>query len=260
MVADEVRTLANRTHQSTEEISDMIARLGSSATEAVHLMTEGRDMAESNTNQAREAIGALSGIEDAVRTISELNEQIATAVEQQRAVAENIHSAVHQVNAAGRDNTEEAAHVREAAVQLGDQIADLQKLVSRFKIDSAELDFEKAKSAHLAWRARVRNFLDGKGSLQAQEVVSHRECVLGKWYYGEGLRKYGNLSEMRKIEAPHERLHALIGEIIDCQHHHDDAGAEQRFGELATLSNEIVGQLDRLESQITSDPGRQSTA
>ena len=260
VVADEVRTLANRTHQSTEEISDMIARLGSSATEAVHLMTEGRDMAESNTNQAREAIGALSGIEDAVRTISELNEQIATAVEQQRAVAENIHSAVHQVNAAGRDNTEEAAHVREAAVQLGDQIADLQKLVSRFKIDSAELDFEKAKSAHLAWRARVRNFLDGKGSLQAQEVVSHRECVLGKWYYGEGLRKYGNLSEMRKIEAPHERLHALIGEIIDCQHHHDDAGAEQRFGELATLSNEIVGQLDRLESQITSDPGRQSTA
>jgi methyl-accepting chemotaxis protein len=252
VVADEVRTLANRTHESTVEIEDMISRLAGSASDAVELMSHGRDMADSNAKQAHHAITALTSIESAVRTISELNGQIAISVEQQRAVSKNIHDAAEHVSVAGRDNAEEAARARDTAGQLGDLISDLQSLVSRFKIDSAELDFENAINAHLAWRARVRNFLDGRGSMQKQEVVSHHDCTLGKWYYSEGLEKYADFEEMQALEAPHARLHAIIGEILGCKERGELNQAEQLFEELSELSDSIVSLLENLRAKLTA--------
>ena len=252
VVADEVRTLANRTHASTVEIEDMIHRLATSAGDAVSIVNTGSEMAASNAGQAETAIAALSAIESAVGKISGLNAQIATAAEEQRAVADDVHRAVAAVSQVGRDSSHEAEKARDTAVQLGDRVAELQSLVGRFKLGIDALDFEKAKSAHLAWRARVRNFLDGKGSLQRHEVVSHHECELGKWYYGDGLAKFGDLDEMKSLELPHQRLHALIGEIIECKQKDDKPGAETRFGELATLSEEIVTNLDRLERSVES--------
>ena len=260
VVADEVRTLANRTHTSTVEIEGMVARLAASASDAVNLMSEGRTMAESNVEQASETIAALNSIESAVKTISEMNGQIAVAVAEQRAVTQNIHEAAEHVSNAGRANAEEAERTRESATRLADQIANLQSLIGRFKFSSAEFDFEMAKSAHLAWRARVRNYLDGTGSLKADEVVSHRNCSLGKWYYGEGMKKYGNLPAMRAIEQPHERLHALIGEIVSCRDHHDLHGAEQRFTELSSLSERIVNELDHLEESLSTSGAAARTA
>jgi methyl-accepting chemotaxis protein len=253
VVADEVRTLASRTHTSTVEIEGMITRLGASASEAVGLMSTGSRMAEANAVQAQRAIGALSSIESAVQTISGLNGHIALAMDEQRSVTADIHRVVEHVSAAGRENAKEAACARATSVHLGELIGDLQTLIGRFKISGAAFDFEKAKIAHLSWRARVRNFLDGKSSLQPQEVVSHRDCVLGKWYYGDGLAKYGEFPEMRALEEPHMRLHALIREIVEGKHKHGDTNAEQQFGELAELSATIVSSLDKLEAQITAD-------
>jgi len=255
VVADEVRTLANRTHASTVEIEDMIARLGSSADGAVSLMSSGSEMAESNAAQAEQAIEALTSIETAVQTISELNGQIAIAVKEQRVAAEDIHQAAERVREAGTENAAEATRAREESVRLGDLIARLQELIGRFKISNAGFDFEKAKSAHLAWRARVRNYLDGKSSMQPQEVVSHRDCVLGKWYYAEGLANYGHLAEMRELEQPHSRLHALIGEIVERNRLKDPAGAEQLFTQLANLSDSVIAALDRLQNRVRNDQG-----
>jgi hypothetical protein len=57
--------------------------------------------------------------------------------------------------------------------------------------------------------------LDGTSSLTHEEAVSHHDCRLGKWYYSEGLKQYGDIPEMHSIEKPHYELHELIRKIIE---------------------------------------------
>lgn len=254
VVADEVRTLAKRTHASTIEIEEMTSRLGQSAGDAVHLMDAGRQMTKSNLDNARTAIDALSRIEEAVTTISSLNGQIAVAVEEQSSVAQHIHRSAEEVSQAGREIALETNRARQNSAALGDLITELQRLVSHFRVDGdSDLDIEKAKGVHLAWLARVNSFLNGVGSLSADEVTSHQECMLGKWYYGQGMERYGSLQAMQDLEQPHRRLHEVIREIVAVKHGKSSGDTTRLFEELSVLSEKIVQKLDALEMQLAAN-------
>ena len=91
VVADEVRNLATRTQESTRQIQDMIERLQKRARSAVAAMEQGRKQAKHSVQQAAHADESLTNISTAVDTISNMNHQIATAAEEQSAVAEEIN-------------------------------------------------------------------------------------------------------------------------------------------------------------------------
>lgn len=92
VVADEVRTLAQRTQESTTEIRTMIEQLQSGAGAVVKAMGTSKNTAISTVTQAQEANGALERIREAIQRITDMNMQIASAAEEQSLVAEEINT------------------------------------------------------------------------------------------------------------------------------------------------------------------------
>lgn len=91
--------------------------------------------------------------------------------------------------------------------------------------------------------------MDGKAVLTQKEAVSHKDCVLGKWYYGEGLNQFGHIQEMKDIELPHEEMHAIIKEVISLKEKGDPRAAEKIYNEVGPLSQKIVALLGQIEQK-----------
>ncbi|AKS06431.1 chemotaxis protein [Pseudomonas trivialis] len=134
VVADEVRTLARRTQDSTEEIEQMISRLHSGVAAAVKAMGSSHEMANGTVEQSEKVQQALENILGAVGMIVDQNQQIAAAVEQQTAVAHDIDQNIVAINRAG-EHAAEGAHQTEAASrQLSLQVIELKQLIGAFRV------------------------------------------------------------------------------------------------------------------------------
>jgi len=133
VVADEVRTLASRTAQSTREIQQMIESLQTGSREAVTAMDGGRVMAQATVKQAAAAGESLDVIAGAVSTITTMNIQIATAMEEQNAVVENINKNIVSISMVSDQTAEGAQQTAKASDQLSHLAVELQTLLAQFK-------------------------------------------------------------------------------------------------------------------------------
>jgi len=134
VVADEVRTLAKRTQQSTEEIEQMIAKLHGGVGAAVKAMSVSHEMANGTVGQSEKVQQALDNILGAVGMIVDQNQQIAAAVEQQTAVAHDIDQNIVEINRAGERTAEGAHQTEDASRALSAQVVQLKQLISAFRV------------------------------------------------------------------------------------------------------------------------------
>lgn len=134
VVADEVRTLAKRTQESTAEIENLVEALQSSADQAVNVMTQSRDLAQSTVGQAHNAGESLSAITTAVATISSMNTQIASAALQQGTVADEINRSISNISNISERTAQSANQAALSTTDLSKLGQELQTLMSRFKV------------------------------------------------------------------------------------------------------------------------------
>ncbi|WP_179528091.1 methyl-accepting chemotaxis protein [Ectopseudomonas composti] len=133
VVADEVRALAKRAQESTEEIESLIAGLQRMAKGAVQQMDSSRDLTRRTVELAGEAGNALGRITQAVSTIEQMNQQIAAAAEEQSAVAEAINESVTRVRDIGEQSATASEQTAASSAELARLGVELQGLVRQFR-------------------------------------------------------------------------------------------------------------------------------
>ena len=134
VVADEVRTLAQRSQQSTQEIEEIVERLQSSASQAVEAMQVGQSQAEESVQNAEQVGDSLDEIIRAVDAITEKNIQIASASEEQSSVAEEINRSIVNISQISAESTSNVGQTTATSESLSDMSGQLKRLVSHFKL------------------------------------------------------------------------------------------------------------------------------
>lgn len=134
VVADEVRTLASRTQNSTEEIQTMIERLQHGVKNAVDAMAGAQERAVTGSESVEKATQSLHVIAAEVATINNMNLQIATAAEEQSAVAEEINRNITRISNIADNTSSGATQTAHSSEDLLRLTAELRRLVSQFKL------------------------------------------------------------------------------------------------------------------------------
>ena len=134
VVADEVRTLSQRTHESTEEINSMVLKLQNGAQDAVSAMNSGIETAKDSVESADTAGKFLSKITQSISAISDLSMQVATATEEQSSVVNELNNHILNIKTMSDDTAQETKTINMQCKNLTGSSGRLTKMVSQFKL------------------------------------------------------------------------------------------------------------------------------
>ncbi len=134
VVADEVRTLASRTRESTEEINTMISRLQTEVRDVVVSMGKASEQGKDGVDKVDKAIKSLNSIASIVSTLSDMNSLIASASIEQTGTAEEINQNIVNISHISQQTSDDASNTRVTSKELTQLSISLQQLVGQFKL------------------------------------------------------------------------------------------------------------------------------
>lgn len=276
VVASEVRKLAERSQKAAGEIThlsatsvvvaekagDMLTKLVPDIRKTSELIQEIAASSNEQNTGAQQINKAIQQLDQVIQQNASAAEELASTSEELNSLADELQDAIgffkigdsglNMVSAERKPRlTQQLTHAKPpvhkapARTMIGSQRAHTPpKVVAAF-------DFSNARSKHLLWKSRLRDFLDGKESLTESQAVSHKDCDLGKWMYSKGIDSFGHLPEMQTLEKTHEELHSAVKNIVNLKNAGNTSEAEEQYLQIDPMSKEIINLLTAIEKKIT---------
>lgn len=251
VVAGEVRNLAQKSAESSKEITQLIH----TATEQIKT---GTDLVEQTNKVFSAMVNQIRDVENLVQEIS------ATTQEQARGVNQ-INTAVTHLDQMTQQNAALVEQLSATAGNMSDQAHNQEQFVSRFKISDsatvhsqhgigmANFDFEDAKQKHRSWNVKLENLFSGlETDINHDAARRNDKCALGKWLLGDG-KKYENLPEMQQLIEVHTEMHHEVGKSLDALDLGDKETANLHKNKVQQISHQIIALLDVIENEVKSD-------
>ncbi len=240
VVATEVRALAQRSAAAAKEIKTLI---GSSVERVEH-----------GASLASNAGRIIEEVVTSVREVHELLGQVASASQEQSQGLTQVTDAIQQLDHGTQQNAALVEQAAAAAASLHEQAGSLNSAVERFHLNTdapgvgtgaaATLDYDTVIAAHLQWKHKLRDYLDGRGPKLDAELVSRDDkCALGCWIHGDRSRDARH-SGFELLKSTHAEFHRCAGRVIRHHQAKEDEVADQLLNdEFLALSERTVQYL-----------------
>ena len=111
-------------------------------------------------------------------------------------------------------------------------------------------DFFRAGVNHLLWRNKLEDFVKEGKSIDKNEIISYRDCGVGKWFYSDEMIKYQGLPEVQEFEEIHVKMHEIIANIIELKETGQVEAAKQELCKMNSLSDSMLVLLNIMEDSI----------
>ncbi|HAL87230.1 MAG TPA: hypothetical protein DCM31_10475 [Deferribacteraceae bacterium] len=242
VVADEVRKLAEKTHKSAADITDVVSSMQSKVQMAVANAGKTLDIVNLQGSKVITANEKFMDIKASVEELNGLLMHIATAVQQQSAatsqIAVNIEDVakMSEMNSGGIDKMVKGVEV--VVQQLDESESELKK----FTLDAKIIPFIHAKASHVLMMKAVYH---GYMYNERVNIKSFEECDFTKFMRGEGEEQFGRDSDFAALDAPHRNIHAMAQKIKNMLER-----KENPADELDALQSEIENFIGKLNVMI----------
>jgi len=256
VVAGEVRNLAQRSAAAAKEIKHLID-------DSVGKVGEGSKLVAEAGQTMEEIVASIKRVTDIMSEIT------AASVEQSQGI-EQVNLAITQMDEVTQQNAALVEEAAAAAESLEEQVQNLSASVSLFKVNSAAASsrlgianktdaaksgnthFDDAIAAHIKWKIRLGQFIDGTSTeqLNSATVCQDNACALGKWIYGDGT-KYKTAAHYEELRTNHANFHRCAGDVVKKVENNDRAAAKSILaGEFVNAAKATVTSIMALKSEV----------
>jgi methyl-accepting chemotaxis protein len=206
VVADEVRKLAEKTRKSTKEIESMIRDMQikvKSVDQEVDVASGFVENQHSIAKKLQESFGTI------LNSIEELNQyilSISTALEQQSKATDEIARSVSDISSSSMESKEKVIILNQSIQQLLGEAKKVLDKLNSYNYSAEGVIFIRAKIAHIDFINKLYNAIIFR---KTYDVVDHRNCNFGLFYYSDGVKLFGSDDDFKAIENSHIKVHEL---------------------------------------------------
>lgn len=250
VVADEVRKLAEKTQTSTKEIESMIKNIQlnvkQSYDEAEHVV----GAVEKQTTLSEEAKVNFDEILGSIEELNSIILSISTAVEEQSTATEEIAQSVVSVSNMGELSQKEVQGLQKVIDEYVVELSDTVDVYYKFKFSKKGVRFIRAKIDHIKFMLRIFDCM-----LKGQcifEVVDHKNCNFGKFFYSSEANEFKSDPEFGAIENVHKQVHDMGHEITNLLKQNKIHDAREKLGSMLGFTSDVISRLNKLAEKYNS--------
>lgn len=256
VVAQEVRKLAENTVSALTEVSDNVKHLKSYSNDVSDSIHETTSIITAAADDAKDSVPLLSAI---VEAIEEINVDVTNTA----AITEEQAASIDEVS----NRMVEMANLQEDIRMYGENtsttIHDLSEEINKFRLKvvdsnethlSTEVLLQLSKADHILWKWRIYNMFLGLEDVRPEDVMSHDDCRLGKWYNDPAtIDRLGHMNAYQTLDTHHKDVHDCARLAASEFQKGNEAQAEQALAHLERASGDVLKLLDELILHLQND-------
>lgn len=241
LALNDILTAAEAVQKQAALAGEASLRMKSASEELVSAVDSVSAIVEENTASTEEMAANSSEVNYAIENIASVSQENSAAIEEVSASTEEMSSQVEEVTL--------------SAESLASMAQNLQEIVQTFKLSNKSKEEKIAEITsfifeHNCFVEDAEEMQKGGKKVVLNDLPNHRNCAMGRWYYGVGGREFGSNPDFMALKVDHKQFHIDLREFIEALYQQDVALSEERSTKLNVISDKIQLSLHNVRQYV----------